>query len=156
MNSKTNLTIWLIIAVCLTLSFACSKTAEEPEWKATVEVIDGIKVVTNPETPKYGDFSFDLEEDLVIGDVNDEDYFFPKRVSLNVDNAGNIYVCDGGNRRVQKYDKNGLYLRTIGRRGQGPGEYMYPSGLFFDDAGNACVHDSRNLIFYVKEGVFQT
>jgi len=98
---------------------------------------------------------FELEEDLSIGDINDEDYFFPRRVTLEVDDDGNIYVCDGGNRRVQKYDKNGLYTSTIGRQGQGPGEYMYPSRLFLNEDGNPIVEGNRSLLHYDKEGIFQ-
>jgi hypothetical protein len=153
---KTGIIVrWIVPALCLVLSCWCSKGAKESEWAPTIEVVDGIKVITNPEEPKYGDFSFDLEEDLAIGDVNDEDYFFPRRVTPNVDEEGNIYVCDGGNKRVQKYDKNGKYATTIGREGQGPGEYMYPSSLFLDDGGNPCVNDSRNLIYYTRDGSFQ-
>ncbi len=146
---------WIVLVMCLVLSCWCSKGTKEAEWAPTIEVVDGIKVITNPVEPKYGEFAFDLEEDLVIGDVNDENYFFPRRVTPNVDEEGNIYVCDGGNRRVQKYDKNGKYVRTIGREGQGPGEYMYPSRLFLDDVGNPCVHDSRSLIYYTRDGDFQ-
>jgi hypothetical protein len=155
MKKKGRLVRWIVPAICLALSCWCSKGAKEAEWAPTIEIVDGIKVITNPEEPKYGDFTFDLEEDLVIGDVNDEDYFFPRRVTPNVDEEGNIYVCDGGNRQVQKYDKNGKYIRTIGRQGQGPGEYMYPSSLFLDDVGNPCVHDSRSLIYYTRDGNFQ-
>jgi hypothetical protein len=155
MKKRGSLARWIVSAMCLVLSCWCSKGAKEAEWAPTIEFVDGIKAITNPKEPKYGDFSFDLEENLVIGDVNDENYFFPRRVTPNVDEEGNIYVCDGGNRRVQKYDRNGKYVRTIGREGQGPGEYMYPSTLFLDDVGNPCVHDSRSLIYYTRDGDFQ-
>lgn len=155
MKTRALHVILIFLTICLALSYACSKKAEKTEWSANIEIVDGIKVVTNPEIPKFGVFAFDLEEELAIGDVNDEDYFFPRRVTLNVDNDGNIYVCDGGNRRVQKYDKNGTYVRTIGRQGQGPGEYMYPSRLYLDEEGNPCVNDGRSLLSYDKDGVFQ-
>ncbi len=127
MKIRARLVAMIFLAFCFALSYACSKKAQDLRWSANIEIVDGIKVITNPEEPKFGVFAFDLEEELSIGDVNDEDYFFPRRVTLNVDDDGNIYVCDGGNIRVQKYDKNGTYLRTIGRQGQGPGEYMYPA-----------------------------
>jgi len=155
MKVRERLEILIFLVMYLALSYACSKRAEDTGWSANIEIVDGVKVVTNPVEPKFGVFAFDLEEDLAIGDVNDEDYFFLRYVTLDVDDEGNFYVCDGGNRRVQKYDKNGTYVRTIGRQGQGPGEYMYPSSLFFDDVGNPCVHDSPSLIYYDKNGVFQ-
>jgi len=155
MKTKVRLVLLIFLAICLALSYACSKRTEDKGWAAKIEIVDGIKVVMNPGEPKFGVFEFELEEDLAIGDVNDEDYFFPKRVTLNVDDDGNIYVCDGGNRRVQKYDRSGTYVRTIGRQGQGPGEYMSPSRVFLDNFGNPCVHDFRSLLYYDKDGVFQ-
>lgn len=155
MKERIRFEILILLAICLTLSFACLKRTEDTRWAANIEIVDGIKIVMNPGEPKFGVFAFELEEDLAIGDVNDEDYFFPRPVTLNVDDEGNIYVCDRGNRRVQKYDKSGTYVRTIGRQGQGPGEYLSPSRLYLDDAGNPCVGDSRNLLYYDKDGVFQ-
>ena len=155
MKLSLRIEIVILLALCLALSSACSNGAKAKGWAANIEIVDGIKVVTNPEEPKFGVFEFELEEDLAIGDVNDEDYFFPRSVTLNVDDDGNIYVCDGGNRRVQKYDKSGIYVRTIGRQGQGPGEYMSPRRLFLDESGNPCVSDSRSLLYYDRDGIFQ-
>ena len=45
---------------------------------------------------------------------------------MDVDNQGNIYVADSMNYRIQKFDKNGKYLQTIGRLGQGPSEFEFP------------------------------
>ena len=150
---------WLIIMVFLSLVLIffseCKKRAGDIGWSANIEIVDGIKVITNPVESKYGEFDFELEEDLAIGDVNNEDYFFPRRVTLSVDNNGNIFVCDVGNRRVQKYDRDGMFMTTIGRQGQGPGEYNYPSRLFLDDDGNPCVSDSRAFLYYDKDGVFK-
>lgn len=155
MEKRRLLVKWIVPAVCLVLSCWCSKDGQEAEWAPAIEIVDGIKLIINPAEPQYGDFAFDLEENLVIGDANDEDYFFYNVSDLKVDEEGNIYVCNGGNKQVQKYDKYGNYVRTIGRQGQGPGEYSYPSRLFLDDAGNPCVHDSRSLIYYEREGDFQ-
>ena len=155
MKARNRLEIIISLIICLVLSNACSKKAEDSGWEAKIEIVDGIKVITNPEKPKYGKFEFELEVDLTLGDMNDENYLFPFPVTLNVDDEGNLYVCDGGNRRVQKYDKSGTYVRTIGRYGQGPGEYMFPSRLFLDDVGNPCVGDARSLVYFDKDGIFQ-
>ncbi|MCP4724502.1 MAG: hypothetical protein GY863_05685 [bacterium] len=40
-----------------------------------------------------------------------------------VDSRGNIYIAEGGNYRVQKFSEDGKYIRTIGTRGRGPGEF---------------------------------
>ena len=155
MRLNMRLELVVLMALCLVFSSACSKGTRAQEWSANIEIVDGIKVVTNPEIPKFGEFEFALVEDLAIGDVNDEDYFFMRRLTLNVDDEGNLFVCDGGSKRVTKYDKNGIYVGAIGRQGQGPGEYMSPSRVFLDDSGNPCVHDFRSLLYFDKDGVFQ-
>lgn len=155
MNSKARCLLWIFPAICICLSFGCATKEKASGWSPEIEIVGGIKLIANPETPKFGSFAFELEEDLAIGDVEDEDYFFPRRVTLSVDDAGNIYVCDNGNRRVQQYDRNGTFVRTVGRQGQGPGEYTYPSRLFLDKAGNPVVEGNRSLLRYDKDGVFQ-
>ena len=76
MKLSIRLELVIILAICLVLSSACSKGSIDNGWSASIEIVDGIKVVTNPDVPKFGEFSFELEEDLSIGDANDEDYFF--------------------------------------------------------------------------------
>jgi hypothetical protein len=42
-----------ITAASLALvALSCSKKAAETGWKAEIEVVDGVKTVRNPETPK--------------------------------------------------------------------------------------------------------
>jgi hypothetical protein len=65
----------------------------------------------------------ELVEELVIGGDENEYAFhalFPRVVA---DEAGQIFAMDGGNRRIQVYGPDGNYLRTIGRSGNGPGEF---------------------------------
>ena len=140
----------------LLAGLACSKKAAEIGWKAEVEVVDGVKTIRNPETPRYGTFAFDLAEDLVIGSENDDAYFFPSSAGVAVDDEGTIFVVDFGNRRVQAYDKQGHYVRALGRTGQGPGEYQFPSSIMIDADENIIVNDSAQfLIHYSPEGLFQ-
>jgi hypothetical protein len=134
---------------------SCSKKTADTGWKADIKIIDGVKTVRNPETPRYGTFTFDLVEDLVIGDVNKEEYFFPRGLRLSIAGDGTFLVCDYGNRRVQVFDRNGVFIRTVGRLGQGPGEYGFPSGAMVDAAGNFLIDDSRSLVVFSPEGVFQ-
>jgi hypothetical protein len=129
---------------------------QKPQWKGKIENENGIKVVKNPTEPLYGDFAFDLEENLVIGgDPSKENAYFPKGAGLSVDNEGNLYVADWGNRRVHMFDQAGKFVRAIGRQGQGPGEYMFPSRVMFDAEGNPCVWAGRDVLRYGKDGLFK-
>ena len=89
-------------------------------------------IINNPAEPQYGEIAFDLEEDLVLGNESDENYLFYRVWDIQADARGNIYVLDSGATRIQKYDKNGKYLQTIGRQGQGPGEFQRPIILIVD------------------------
>jgi hypothetical protein len=153
--NKRNL-IFSLGAMGLAASIAWGSAGQKPQWKGKVEIENGVKVVKNPSEPLYGDFAFDLEEDLVIGgDPSKENAYFPKGAVLSVDAEGNLYVADFGNRRVHLFDRAGKFLRPIGRQGQGPGEYMSPSRVLFDAEGNPCVWASRDMLCYGKDGVFK-
>lgn len=92
-----------------------------------VNIEDSIQIIANPNEPVFGEIIFDLEEDLRIGKESNENYLFYKIRDVQVDLSENIYVSDMNNYRIQKIDKNGKYLQTIGRWGQGPGEFEQPT-----------------------------
>ncbi|MBN1272352.1 MAG: 6-bladed beta-propeller [Candidatus Aminicenantes bacterium] len=97
---------------------------------------DEIRTVVNPNEPLFGEITLDLVEDLKIGKETDDNYLFFEVRDVAVDRLGNIYVADMNNYRIQKFDKNGKYLQTIGRRGQGPGEFDLPDRVRIDDISN--------------------
>ena len=146
------------LAVALTglvfIPASCSKKGGEADWKAKIETVNGVRTVNNPETPRYGTFAFDLVEDLAIGDEKNEDYFFPGGATVSIDDHGAFYVCDYGNRRVQVYGRDGKFVRTLGRVGQGPGEYAFPSSVHVDADGNVYIANSdryMDLTFYLED-----
>jgi len=47
MKTRMRLEIVIFLAICLVLSSACSKGTKGKEWSANIEIVDGIKVVTN-------------------------------------------------------------------------------------------------------------
>jgi hypothetical protein len=56
--------------------------------------------------------------------LNDADTPIYKLIShYYVDDKNNIYIGDAYGRKIDKYDKNGKFLHSIGRPGQGPGEF---------------------------------
>ena len=130
---------------------------QKAEWKGKIEIEDGIKVIKNPAEPLYGEIKLELEEDLSIGNEEDENYLFYQARDIQVDTDGNIYVLDRGNHRLQVFDKDGKYLRTIGKKGQGPGEFNSPRSLQLDnETGNIFVADymSMTIIVFGKEGKY--
>jgi len=134
--------------------FAESRENQKPEWKGKIETENGIKVIKNPREPLYGEIKLDLQEDLNIGREDDDNYFFYRFVDITVDSTGNIYVSDLTNYRVQKFDKNGNYILTIGRKGQGPGEFQQPSSLCIDNKDRICILEQRRIHIFDMGGQF--
>lgn len=66
-----------------------------------------------------------FEEELSIGQAEgSENYMFGENIAFNTDRAGNFFVTDWDRKRIQKYDPSGKYLLTMGKPGQGPGEFQ--------------------------------
>jgi hypothetical protein len=153
-RGKMKNTISVILLVSVFTIFA-SNAKQNPQWKGTIEEEDGDKVIRNPNEPLYGEIMFDLEEDLSIGNEEDENYVFYRARGISVDSEGNILVLDAGNNRIQKYDKDGKYLQTIGKQGQGPGEFESPTSLNIDAKDNIYVSEMfQRLHIFDKNGVF--
>jgi DNA-binding beta-propeller fold protein YncE len=58
--------------------------------------------------------------------------------------------------RISVFDKNGKFLRTIGKAGTGPGEFRTPHALEFDSMGRLVVADRHNhrVQILTKDGRF--
>jgi len=68
----------------------------------------------------------------------------PFSVELAIDAQGNVYVTDGGNNRVEKFDSQGNYLSQFGSFGTGNGQFNAPTGIAIDAQGNIYVTDVVN------------
>ncbi len=77
---------------------------------------------------------------------------------------GDVYVAESHTdvadanlvARISVFDKNGKFLRVIGRTGTGPGEFRTPHALEFDSAGRLIVADRHNhrVQILTKDGRF--
>src|ERR1700736_6795448 len=61
------------------------------------------------------------------------------------DAAGNIFVADGlGNARVAEFNSKGVFLRSWGSKGTGPGLFGSVLAIAVDAQGNVYVADGGN------------
>jgi sugar lactone lactonase YvrE len=63
---------------------------------------------------------------------------------LTLDQAGNVWVADRGNNRIQQFGPNGERLAMVGTRGSGPGQFTKPTGISVDCRGTLTVTDTDN------------
>ena len=120
-----------------------------------IETVDGVRVVYNEKGGLWGKnpkVALDLVRKIGDVDTDDEHLAFNYPSDVAVDAQGNIYILDAGNTRIQKFDQDGKYLATIGRKGQGPGEFISPSGLDLDEDGNLVVTDTAQMRLHVIIG----
>jgi len=78
-------------------------------------------------------------------------YIFNRPTDVGFDAAGNIFVADGYvNSRIVKYDKNGRFIKQVGHRGSGPGEFTLLHSLVVDAKGDVyggSRSDARIVVF---------
>ena len=60
------------------------------------------------------------------------------------DNQVYIHVCDAKNHRIQVFDLDLNFIRSIGSHGKGRGEFDEPYDVKFDSAGNMYVVECGN------------
>lgn len=110
---------------------ACRKKddiAEAAGYPVRIETVDGVKTVLNPAFPKEGVVRYALEEELAIGGEGaGAESVLNRPQDLKVDSRGNIYVLDWGDVDIKVFAPDGRRLRTVGRKGQGPGEFDIPA-----------------------------
>lgn len=95
---------------------------------------------------------FVLKEDLSIGvESGDERYMFAEIGSIGLDSKENIYVLDGKDSRIKKFDKEGNFLKSLEvKKGQGPEEVSYLHGMVVTEKGKIYALDrnsSKILVF---------
>jgi DNA-binding beta-propeller fold protein YncE len=69
-------------------------------------------------------------------------FWGPRAVAINA--AGEVYVTDTGNKRVQVFDLQGNFVRMFGGEGNLPGQFREEVGIALDAQGNPWIADSWN------------
>jgi hypothetical protein len=84
---------------------------------------------------------------------------FDRPADVAWDAAGNIFVADGlGNARIAKFDKDGKFVKSWGKRGSGPGEFANVRSIAVDAQGNVYAADggNRRVQVFDNNGEFKT
>ncbi len=70
-------------------------------------------------------------------------------INIALDTAGRLYVSDFGAYRVQVFDADGKYLRTIGKYGDNFGEFARNKGVAVDRANRVYVVDAAGQLVQI-------
>lgn len=121
--------------------------------------INGVKHIHN-EAPLWGDeLKVKLEFVQQMGGAKEDDenmqFFRPHDVER--DNSGNYYILDMGNHRIQIFDKNLKYIRSVGSRGQGPGEFQESLSIVVDSSRQIYLMDFfvQKVYIYSPKGKYK-
>ena len=67
-----------------------------------------------------------------------------------------IFVSNWTIHTIDVFDCEGKFLKEIGKRGTGKGEFSYPSGLAIDKTGHLVVADYNGVQVFTLDGMFVT
>jgi len=81
---------------------------------------------------------------------SDENKMFFEPKDIGFDRKGNIYVLEST--RIRVFDPSAKYIRTIGNKGQGPGELLNASLLEIDSDDHLLIFDSDNRRIQILNG----
>jgi len=133
----------LFMIIVLSLFVFCGP--QKAEWEGTIKEVDGVTVVKNPkegiwDSKENGDVT--ISQELKIGELDGpEEFLFVNIADVAVNSKGDIYVADNRLNEIRKFNKGGEYLLTIGRQGQGPGEFQSVSVLTMNSRDDLIAFD---------------
>jgi hypothetical protein len=128
---------------------ALSACTQAGESSASAEVSDngGATFVDNRE-PTWGEdeaWSVSRDPRLTIGLLEGSSEYQLFNVSAAARQSdGDIVVANGGTSEVRLYDRDGTFIRTLGSRGGGPGEFQDPDQVLITGADSVIVWDNAH------------
>ncbi len=120
---------------------------ESPAGEPTRETLpNGAVLVRYPSLPAIDSVGPEVTEaqvDLQFGSLEGDnpDFAFADIRGIQASSDGNVHVLDYQAAEVRVFDSTGRHLRTIVRRGEGPGEIGEANGIFLSGDTLLWIHD---------------
>lgn len=142
-------------SAALFLSVVLAACSDSTQTVTAERLVVGDTTILRVGAPLWGD-SIALVEELSVGVVSGPtEYQFGAIAHIAVDRAEGTYVFDAQVPALRYFDAEGNYVRTLGREGQGPGEYGRATlGLVVRTDNSVVLRDFQNsrLNFYSPAG----
>ena len=132
-----------VLAGLLLACVACGESGEARPAGVGITDSAGVRIVTSP-TRDAVFAELATEPALSVGLLDGADEFlFGDIESVARDALGNLVVADGQALDIRVFDPEGGYLRSLGREGEGPGEFLDLTGAWTLADGSIVTVDYR-------------
>lgn len=127
----------LVVGTLLATMTVRVDAQQRTDRRVQVDTLDGGRiVVSNPDSPQAGvEGPPTLVEALRIGSVDGTCDAFGDVASLALDDNGRIYAADRQTSEIRVFSAQGECFRTLGRSGEGPGEFSFLEGIVWQPPG---------------------
>lgn len=141
--SRTALTSAIRTATVVLVLAACGDAI--PSGSTSDVVIDtiGDTVVVRTVSGSVWKGGATLVPEMSIGELDGPDeYLFGSISSIAVDDDRTVHVLDGQAQEVRVFDDEGTHVKTLGRSGEGPGEFARAEAVAVLPDGRVLVRDA--------------
>lgn len=137
---------YMLIFILFFTSLSCNKSRNNELLIIPVDVHQDIPVALSEIATNVKAVELELTDESMIGN-----WRMQERV-LILENY--IVFLDGHKRQVLLFDNKGKFIRQIGRRGQGPGEYTQIRDITADEKNKRIYVADQKIICYDFDGNF--
>lgn len=118
---------------------------------------DGGKLYVAERTPPVRVFDAAGAEAGTVGKAGDGAGELKQPAAVALDGAGNLYVADAANGRIEVYDPSGRHARTVGEKGGQRGQFTQPRAITVGADGRLYVGvgDSYAIQVFSPDGVYE-
>ena len=112
------------------------------------EVKNRVDSIEFPKIDTFDSIDYVLTNKFGWKGIADGQFFGP--LGIAIDSSENIYVVDSGNRRIQKFDSGGKFIKNIGKAGSGDGEFYIPRYIAIDSFDNLYVTEEGSSMSHTQ------
>ncbi len=109
--------------------------------------------VNNPDKPLKGKWNLQLKKVWQVDEAGQDS--FAEVQAIRIGPAGRIFIQDRKNFKIYLFDEEGKFIKSFGKRGEGPGEIKRMRGLQVVE-DNIVAMDAGRVHFFDKNGKFVT
>ncbi|HSA95738.1 MAG TPA: 6-bladed beta-propeller [Acidobacteriota bacterium] len=120
------------------------------------ETVDGVTLVHNPPVPLHPEKTVRFDEEIAFGGEETGSGAVLKPGNFAVDGRNRVFIYESSDGVIKMFDEDGRFIRNIGGKGQGPGEFVQAFFLGFCPDGRLLVTDfqTQRTSFFSPDGDF--